>query len=83
MKTNKGMTDEEFEVYTHGKPKLCRIRKDLVESKTTVPIMYKDKQRFIHGNAEREYRWKDEDTFEIWFRDKYWQAYSMDFDFID
>jgi hypothetical protein len=61
----------------------CKIRKDLVESETAVPIFYKGKQRFIHGNAKREYRWKDEDTFEIWFRDKYWGAYSIDFEFIN
>jgi hypothetical protein len=83
MRTDKCMTDTEMNEYLDGKLKYCKIRKDLVKSGTAVPIMYKEKQRFIHGDAKREYRWKDEDTFKIWFRDKYWRAYSIDYDFLD
>jgi len=59
----------------------CRIRKDLVESETAVPIMRKDKQHFIHSNAWREYRYLDDNTFQIFYRDNWWDAYSIDFDF--
>lgn len=61
----------------------CKIRKDLVENKTAVPIEKKGKERFIHGDAKREYRWEDDDNFQIFFGDSWWDACSIDFDFMD
>lgn len=64
----------------------CKIRKDLVDSKTAVPIEKIGKKqfiRFIHGDAKREYRWCDDNNFQIFFGDSWWRACSIDFDFMD
>jgi hypothetical protein len=82
MRTDKGMTDREFEIYTQGKPKLCRIREDLVKEGLSVPITKKDKKRFASGDAKREYRWIGF-NFQIFYGDSWWNAQSIDFDFIN
>lgn len=62
--------------------KLCRIRKDLTEQGIAVPITKKDKKRFANGNAKREYRWIGF-NFQIFYGDSWWNAQSIDFDFIN
>lgn len=82
MRTDKAMTNEEYERWIKGKLKLCIIRKDL-QGKEAVPISKKGKERFISGKAKREYRWVDDATFQIFYGDNWWDAYSIDFDFIN
>jgi hypothetical protein len=58
----------------------CKIRKDLVEQELGVPIQKEGKYITISGSGLREYRW-DGETFQIFYRDNWWDGYSIDFDF--
>lgn len=62
----------------------CVIRKDLNNDEIGIPIWdKKDNTIFIHGsNRGWRYRWLDDDNFQIKFGNKYYNAYSIDFDFI-
>ncbi len=59
------------------KPKHCRVRKDILKKKLSVPIGNE-----YYGEAEPlEYRWVNDVEFEVWYKDKWQSALSIDFDY--
>jgi len=61
----------------------CRIRKNLIESGTAIPIRRNGRrQHFIRGKARREYMWIGNGDFRILYRGRYWDASSIDFEFL-
>ncbi len=62
----------------------CVIRKDLNNNEIGIPIWdNKDHTTFIHGTERGwRYRWIDDNNFQIKYGTKYFNAHSIDFDFI-
>lgn len=62
----------------------CIIRKDLQSQGLAVPLHKTDSEVFyIKGGAKRTYRWLgDIDSFQVKYRNNWYNAYSIDYDFI-
>jgi len=60
---------------------VAKIRKDLLKDGLAVPISIGDKTKYLRGKNGYNYRWISEDDFQICYRGKWWDAYSIDFDF--
>ena len=59
----------------------CTIRKDLESQHLSVTIGDDTVQSFVTGNEELEYRWIDDDTFQVKYKGKWVNANSIDFEF--
>lgn len=62
---------------------VCEIREDLRKEKVGVPLTDSEgKTIYYYGNGLREYRWlADTDGFQIKYRNKWYDAESIDWDF--
>jgi hypothetical protein len=60
------------------KDRYCVIRKELQENNASVPIGC----LFFSGANKLKYRW-DHDEFQVYYLNRWRDAYSIDFDFID
>jgi hypothetical protein len=59
----------------------CTIREDLKETEL-VPIWLGTDTQYICPTKPIKYRWIY-NTFQVWWENKWYNAYSIDFDFID
>lgn len=60
--------------------KLAKIRQYILDNNLSVPIGKKDYYSF---DTPLMYRWKDEDTFEVWYENKWQGAESIDWEFFE
>lgn len=57
--------------------KLVKLRKDLLIKRIGVPIG----NIYFFGNEKLRYRWINNDTFQVFYKSKWLEAYSIDWDF--
>jgi len=62
------------------KPGYCKIREDLISTDPDVGVPVGDE--YFRGPGLLRYRWLDDvDRFEVYYKGKWQEAYSIDFDF--
>lgn len=59
--------------------KIVQLRKDLQKSGMKVPIG----NIYFFGSEKLNYRWQNEDIFEVYYKTEWLEAYSIDWDFIE
>lgn len=67
---------------------LCIVRRDLQKEGVGVLIWQREddnsnKYQYVQGKVKREYHWLgDTGGFQVKYRNKWYNAYSIDFDFL-
>lgn len=71
---------------TQAKKLFCRVRKDLLKDELGVPIFLgqSDKEHHLFTGKKIQYRWlEDTEGFQVKHNGRWYNAYSIDFDFED